>query len=252
MQGHSKFSIGILLFLMLWGGWSSPVYSQMPPNLKQFLESRSFPELISTYKRDRVSLITEGKRAKIIAAQPYRVEKGYRCQAFAGTQQENARRVAEQLRALQLDSVYVIYENSLYKVQIGNFDNRRDAEILLDKLRYSKVQGVWIVEADVHRPKSIEEQQAFQQQQLEEQQFEEQPGYYYAIQVFATNDQLKAAQLKEALARDLGQPVEAISQASSWKVLVGKFSNRSGAEEYLKKLKREKFADAWITQVPSP
>jgi hypothetical protein len=239
---------GALLILLV---GSNSGFSQMSPDLKQFLESRSFPELINTYKRDHISLFTEGKRAKIIAARPYTVEKGYRCQVFAGTQKENAENAADKIRALQLDSVYVTYSDAdgLYKVQVGNFDNRRDAEILLDKLRYAKVQGAWVVETDVHLPKSPEERQEYEAEQIKQQEIEQQPGFYYAIQVFATSDSLKAYQLKDVLDKDLNQPVDVINHESTWKVLVGKFPDRSSAEEYLRVLKRERFGDAWITQV---
>lgn len=230
--------------------WNQAGYSQMSSELKQFLESRSFQELINAHKKDSITLLTEGKRAKILASQPYTVAKGYRCQIFASAQKENADRIAEKVRALQIDSVYVIYSSdNLYKVQMGDFDNRRDAEVLLDKLKYAKVEGAWIVEAEVHVPKSPEERQEYEQEQQRQQQLEEQPGFYYTIQVFASSDSVKAYQLKDVLERDMKQPVEVVSQESNWKVLVGRFSDRSTAEEFLKILKRDKFGDAWITQV---
>jgi len=239
--------IGIFLLMCL---WNETGYSQMSPDLKQFLESRSFPDLINTYKRDKISLFTEGQRAKIIASRPYTVGKGYRCQVFASTQSESAEQVADKIRALDLDSVYVVYSNdNLYKVQIGNFDNRRDAEILLDKLRYAKVQGAWIVETDVHLPKSPEEVQEYEEEQIKQQEIEEQPGFYYAIQVFATGASVRAFQLKTELENNFTQPVEVLNHQSTWKVLVGKFPERSSAEEFLRVLKKGKFKDAWITQV---
>ena len=251
MKTKFKPVINIFVALLILLAVNNGGYSQMSPDLKQFLEGRSFPELINTYKREHISLFTEGKRAKIVAARPYTVEKGYRCQVFAGVQEENAEKAAEKVRVLQLDSVYVIYSDidKLYKVQIGNFDNRRDAEILLDKLRYAKVQGVWVVETDIHLPKSPRERQEYETEQVKQQEIEQQPGFYYAIQVFATGDSLKAYQLKNVLEKDINQPVDVVNHESTWKVLVGKFLDRSSAEEYLRVLKRDRFADAWITQV---
>ena len=252
MQTKTKFTLNIAVLFLFLFTWNQAGYSQMSSELKQFLESRNFSELINTYKRDKISLFTEGKRAKVLAARSYTVEKGYRCQIFAGAQKESADRVAGKMRALQMDSVYVIYSNdNLYKVQMGNFDNRRDAEVLLDKLKYAKVEGAWIVEAEVHRPKSPADRQQYQQAQQKQQELEERPGFYYAIQVFASSDSIKAFQLKDVLQRDMKQPVEVVSQESNWKVLVGQFVDRSSAEEFLKVLKRDKFSDAWITQVVS-
>lgn len=251
MQTQCKFLTKLFSLFLLVFLWNGTGYSQMSPDLKQFLESRSFPELINTYKKDQLSLFTEGQRAKAIASRPYTVGKGYRCQVFASTQLESAEQVAAKVRALEMDSVYVIhsFDDNLYKVQVGNFDNRKDAEILLDKLRYAKVQGAWIVETDIHVPRSPEEVQEYQEEQIKQQELEAQPGFYYAIQLFATGDSIKAFQMKTELENSFTQPVQVINHQSTWKVLMGKFTERSSAEEFLKALKKGKFKDAWITQV---
>jgi cell division septation protein DedD len=241
----------VLLFFRILSPIAIAQDSQIPGELKEFLESRSFPELIASHGQDQISVYIEGREVKAIAARPYTIEKGYRCQTFASADYANAYQAAEKARALKLDSVYVIESENLFKVQMGNFKDRRSAEILLDRLKYAGVKGAWIVETEVHIPKTAREMQAIEQQQMIRQQAAQTKNIYYAIQVLATNDLAKAEQLKATIENDYKQSAEIIRQESIWKVLVGRFSNRNEAESLLQILKRQNFSDAWITQVTS-
>ena len=222
-------------------------------HLKSFLENRGFLELIAKYKQEHITLKAEGKKAGRIAARPYRMGKGYRCQAFAGASLANAQQVAARLRSLNFDSVYVFKsERGLYKVQIGDFDNREGAVALLDRLRNAGVKNAWIVESDIRIAKSPDEKNAFEDQKNSKQrQFDLEQKFFYAIQVFATGDSLKALKLREVFQTETQNPAEVVREDSIWKVLIGRFKQRSEAEQLLKSLKRRRFVDAWITQVPA-
>ena len=236
-----------LLGIML--GYPRTGQAQIPPRLKQFLESRNFMELIEAYKQEKIAIVSKGNRIKREEARPFVIGNGFRCQVFAGALKNNAEQIAEQLRKLNMDSVYVIETPShLYKVQIGNFTTRRDAEIFLDRLRNAGVTDAWIVEADIHipkdepRPPAAEEPTPASEQELSQ-------SLYFTIQVFATNDSVKASRLKEKLQSQFDQPAVVAGQGSVWKVLVGKFTDRASAETFLQELRKRKFEDAWITQV---
>ena len=253
---HKKSLFGWLLLLGLICSPGSTLLAQgkMSADLKQFLESRSFPDLIASYKQDHLVLNNAGKRLKRIEAQPFTLANGFRCQAFAGYERDNAMKTADQVRALKLDSVYVIRtESDLYKVQVGNFQNKDDAYTLLQKLLKAGITGAWVVETDIHQQKSLEEQQAYQEktEQIARQEAAVQQSVYFAIQIFATNDSLKAAQLKELLGQEVSEPVTVVQQATIWKVVVGQFYDRASADEFLKVLKKRGYNDAWITQIAS-
>ncbi len=224
-------------------------YAQMSPRLKQFLESRNFHELIETYKQEKITLFTEGERVARETARPYTAGKGFRCQVFAGAREQNALQAAERLKTLNLDSVYVIETPShLYKVQIGNFQTRQEAEVFLDKLRNAGEKDAWIVPAEIHIPKKeaapspTPQSEPAAGQELSQQ-------LYFTIQVFATNDLLRAFQVKKKLQSEFNQPVEVAARGSIWKVLIGKFPDRPAAEKFLEDLRKNKYEDAWITQV---
>ena len=246
MQRSFFYSFQSCSYLVLMLAFSG--HAQVSSELKSFLDSRGFPELLTSYSQEQISLNSIGRQAKSVAAQPFTVQTGFRCQAFAGTGLGNAERVAEELRALQLDSVYVITTaENLYKVQIGNFIRREDAEALKEKLKTLGLVGVWVVDDNIHVNKpsaaSIEPQGSIANPP--------EPSLYFAIQIFATNDALKANELKTLIEQETGYPVDVVQQSSIWKVLVGKFNDREQAEAFLKTIKRDRYKDAWITQVVS-
>ncbi len=248
--------------------FSHPAFAQMSPELKEFLSSKSFPELIRTFEKDKVTVRAIGKRAETIAARDYTIGKGYRCQAFAGSQRENAEKVAADLRALNLGQVYMMQTpEGLYKVQIGDFSSRVEAEYLMQKLRYANIPGVWIVESDIHEPKvgggvtgtgepapAINNTaNAIQQPEPEPVELRPRPeiNIHYSIQVFATRSHEKALELQKKFETETNQPTRIVKQESIWKVMVGQFKSREEAEEYINTLAKRKFQDAWITQVVS-
>ncbi len=250
MKPQSSIDFKIIFLILICGVFPQIIAqeSEMSGDLKAFLKGRSFPELIAEHAQDHISIYIQGKEAKAIAARPYTIEKGYRCQIFAGADYANARQIFEKARELKLDSIYVIDSGNLFKVQMGNFAERRNAEILLDKLKYAGLSGAWIVETDIHVPKSQQTLEAITQRNVARQQAAPNKYSYYTVQILATKDLAKAEQLRRIVENDYRKPTELVSENSYWKVLIGRFSIRSEAEDFLRILKRKNFSDAWITQ----
>lgn len=234
--------VGVVLFLL--PGLFATATAQISPQLKQFLEQRDFLQLISSYGQEHITLTRSGETEQRLAAQPFTTEKGYRCQAFAGTDLANANRVAARLRALQLDSVYVIQTpQNIYKVQLGNFTMREDAEAMLATLREAHVEGAWVVETDIQSPRGAALPVGMPPAASAE------PQLFYAVQVIATNDSLKAYHLMDELKIQFHQPAQLVKQSALWKVLIGRFSERAAAEEFLSLMRKQRYEDAWITQL---
>lgn len=243
-----------LCFLVSGGTYSALAQSTSRENTDDIiatLAEHNFLELIQKYKKgDRITLVSNGRRQHRIETRPYRVEKGFRVQVFAGADFANARQVANRLKVLNLDSVYVVGpEAGLYKVQVGNFATRDAARDFNEKLRTAGINNAWVVEADVHTPKTPL-RSAGDTSSLATSPEGGKQGFYYAIQVFATRDYSKALQLRDAYQAETRHMTQVKQINSFWKVLIGKFDNRSDAEQLLQSLKR-RFGDAWITQVPA-
>jgi len=225
-----------------------PLLAQLPTELRETLESKPFDQLVRDHAEEFVVLKTEGVRADQIEALPYVSAKGFRCQVFASTQLDKAEETANRMRALDLGNVHVVSSTSgLYKVQVGDFEKRVDAEIMLDKLRNGGVSGAWVVETDIELPKSSAEIAAVA---------EKQKRYtlptnemHYTIQVFLTSEIRKANDIKEELEKEVSQPVIIVEDGSRWRVYVGKFPTRLAAEDFKKLLQKRQYKDAWIRQI---
>jgi hypothetical protein len=250
MLSLSKHDIGLKsifsIFLILTGLFilnsSTWAQSEMTPKLKEFLTRNDFMELIEKYGQDKISLTIKGVEQKKIEKRSYDLVQGYRCQVFAGAEYSNANEVADRIEALQLDSAYVVESSDLYKVQVGNFVERKDAQIMLDKLRYSGIEGAWIVETTVHVPKESRADQIKVASEIES-------GFYYAVQVFNTGHYDKAQNFKSDLERRFSEPVEIIQENDLWKIVVGRYNDHDSANSLLEQIRREGFTDAWITQI---
>ena len=241
----------ILIFLLpVMNGFSQSRTQPMDPQLKTFLESRRFPELLAKYKEDHIVLTVTGLNAYRVMTRNYEMQPGFRCQVFASASKESALKVAAQLRELVADSVYIIEDKPLYKVQVGDYQKRTTAEETMLMLQRSGFPGTWIVETEVRVAKSAEAKQQIAAKQSElADKFNAEMGYSYAIQIMATANKQNAEDLAARLRGEILQPVAVVSHRGIWKVLVGRFKNRQEAEYLLTQLKSNGYFDAWITQL---
>ncbi|MBD3287106.1 hypothetical protein GF359_10615 [candidate division WOR-3 bacterium] len=75
---------------------------------------------------------------------------GYRVQIFASSTNDGANKVASEARFKFTESVYVEYEAPYYKVRVGDYINKSDAEILKDKARNLGYSDAWIAQTEVN------------------------------------------------------------------------------------------------------
>ena len=166
------------------------------------------------------------------------MQDGYRCQVLPEHRCRAPKKSANQLKALNLDSVYVLQDESLFKVQVGNFQQRTDAEALLTQLQNAGYSGAWIIEGDVRVAKSEAEQQAIAEQENKlEQQFSSEQNYYYAIQVMATVDSEKAKQLSRDMELRTQQTGSGGSARQYMESIGRQFNSRTDAEQLFRELK---------------
>ena len=77
------------------------------------------------------------------------VPEGYRIQVLALTSMEAARAKKSAIESkLQLD-VYIDFDKPYYKMYVGNYTNRKDAEKALNMIKESGYPDAWIVKSKV-------------------------------------------------------------------------------------------------------
>jgi hypothetical protein len=224
-------------------GHYSEIFSQMSNDVRNFLWEKDFKELITEYAEEEVILRDLGDFKKRLELRSFTETNGYRVQTFAGSNKENADKMVSRLVQLNLDSVYVLEETGLYKVQIGNFTERLQAEKMLDLLRFQEISNSWIVGTIIHVPK----QPVIISDSISA--VKKPPSYYFAIQLFVTKNEESAKIFSEKFTRDSGDPSRLIKNGEFWKVISGRYTLDSKARERLGEIRSSGYPDAWITQL---
>ncbi len=245
-MNNSLFLRTMMIFLL--GAHLLGAQNTVQGRLKSFLWQRDFQELIRTYGEETVVLRDEGLVAEQKRLRSYVEIPGFRVQVFAGTNEQAARAQAHRLEALQLDSVYVVQEGGLYKVQVGNFRERREAEKMLDRLHFAGVDNAWIVATTIHWPKSKLSATAETTAPVSPMR-EMTPRF--AIQIFVTGSADKARRLSQAFAQKMGIKTRVLAQNGFYKVLAGDFTSEAEARTELERLHASGFPDAWVIQLPA-
>ncbi len=223
----------MFLILSFW----LPGYGQnpVPDPVMQYLKNRSFPQLIEQYGSQTIHLTLPSRRTRQLDSLPYQLQQGFRVQVIATKFAKVARRVFQQVQQLGVDSVYLVEETGLYKVQVGNFTQRDSARKMLDRLYYAGFKDAWIAPATIHLPKLVSSSAT--------------PLMYYAIQIFASRHEKEARKIQQQYAHQLNWPVWIERMDHLWKVLVGKFTEEATARQVLEKLRLQGWNEAWLTQV---
>ena len=74
---------------------------------------------------------------------------GYRVQVIASTVREEAEGVAEVVKGLFPVGVYIEYTEPFFKIRVGNFKTREEAEKMREELAGYGFEDAWIVETAI-------------------------------------------------------------------------------------------------------
>jgi len=97
--------------------------------------------------------VTEGRVVEGIIGHPVTGDNGsgtgracYRVQLLASTLKEEAESVLEVAKGLFSDNVYVEYSEPYYKIRVGDFSEKEDAELTRERANELGFVDAWIVE----------------------------------------------------------------------------------------------------------
>ncbi|GAB4340592.1 MAG: hypothetical protein Kow0037_26570 [Calditrichia bacterium] len=229
--------VRIILFSLF---LSLPLWSQNADRVREFLWKQPFDSLLKKFAEESVLLKDPGNAARREAARPYTTAPGYRVQVFAGKNGDAARQIAGQIRTVANDSVYILQENNLFRVQVGNFKDRMEALKMIDRLAYAGYSNAFVTSAVIHVPRHISPEKAPSSGESPEQ---------YAVQLFVTGSPEKANILKNEIEAAIPFPVKIIHQADFFKIVAGPFPTDAEARNALRQLQESGFKDAWVTQI---
>ncbi len=76
---------------------------------------------------------------------------GFRIQVFETSSSEKANSVFRKYKKKMVDSLYVIFDAPLYKIQYGNFSKKYEAENVKKKLIQKGFKNIWIVRSRIEQ-----------------------------------------------------------------------------------------------------
>jgi hypothetical protein len=163
--------------------------------------------------------------------------EGYRVQTFAGTDSINALVMVNNLRNALPDSVYFLKEDALFKIQLGDYLYRNDADMKVLDLRKDGFSGAWVVQRLVNIP--IKKDSSTGNESADKE-------YPFKIQVLVTADLEKAKSVAEQLQMQFNMESSYTENSSLYKVFLGKFITREEAEKVLANVRTNGYKDAWL------
>ncbi len=175
---------------------------------------------------------------------PFDHAAGFRVQVFAGA--DSIKAVQEKLQAAPAvgqDSVYLFRENGLFKVQVGDYPGRPQAEESRNRLKAVGFTGAWLVQREINIPRTVSTSTGGDMSRASL------PAGRFYIQLRATADQAKALDLAEQAAAAFSLSYKIIAAGQVYKVLLGPLPNRFETERRLTEVRNAGYPDAWIVEL---
>ncbi len=78
-------------------------------------------------------------------------QEGYRLQIFESSSVEETNRTLQKFERSLKDSVYMVFEAPLYKLRLGNFVTKKEAEKQKTNLNKKGYKNIWIVRSRIEQ-----------------------------------------------------------------------------------------------------
>jgi len=177
--------------------------------------------------------------------------EGFRVQIFAGIDTINALSARSQAARLVPDSVYLLNDKGLLKIQVGDYPYRFQADKIRDHFRREGFPGAWVIlrtilipfESDtVSVDDSVKSDIAMSAQSatnpVEQGKFK--------IQIIAIAAEGRAKEIVDKVKQIMNYPAFYEKSGNLYKVFLGYFKEESTAREALMKARASGYPDAWL------
>lgn len=175
--------------------------------------------------------------------------EGFRVQIFAGLDSVNAVLTAAQCRKATVDSVYSFRENGLFKIQVGDYQYRYQADSSNMSLRKNGFPGAWVVKRMIRlplNPADLVPAAPLLPAVQPDNTIRQINDGRYKIQVVATATIERAQSLVADLHGKYNTAVFYEKSGTMYKVFIGPFSGEAEARQILEKVRKSGYPDAWL------
>lgn len=209
--------------------------------LKEKLAAAGFDKVYAVPKKVYKKVIIEPSASEAVPADEktapavednFNKVIGYRVQVFAAKEKSNAEKIKSMASKDISERIYIVLaDDNLYKVQVGDYLSKIDAEKMRDKIKLlPNYSDAFVQSSYVFYDKSVS------------------TGEYY-IQVGAFSTLESADDFIAKKLKDLGYSnAAAFNENNLFKVLIGGYKTNQEALDIKDKLKNDGFEGSWIIQ----
>ena len=170
--------------------------------------------------------------------------EGFRVQVFAATDSVNARSTRNELMSMVEDSVHFFPEKGLYKIQVGDYQWRYQADAMKTQMRQNGYPGAWVIQRMIIIPAATADTTITPIEQMT--QSEPQDSGKYKIQVIVTGSRTRADEIMQQMRTQIESPVFSEQSGNLYKVFVGPFTDEAEARAQLARVRSLGYSDAWL------
>lgn len=242
------YKFGFLLFVLLifWGCSSQVAFTtKKAANVDSvlFYQSQDLPDpfidTILSQPGDSATLTATLFPPPPTIQDSLRQVDGFRVQVFAGLDSMRAETMKSQVSELLPDTIYILKENGLYKIQVGDFLYRNVADSVQRQLTINSISGTWVVAKKIYPGGELSTTDIEVVKPIVE-------DYKFKIQIVVTSDEARAMALVQSIQQQFALPAFYIQSDNLYKVFLGKFRSREEANPVLQQVRQEAYPDAWL------
>lgn len=176
--------------------------------------------------------------------------EGFRVQIFAGADTINALSTRSQAATMVTDSVYLLEDQGLLKVQVGDYPYRYQVDKIRDQFRREGFPGAWVILRTILIPyeaASTDDTITVADTVIAPQPMEKSVVEgNFKIQIIATGSEERAKEIVENLKQTMNYQAFYEKSGNLYKVFVGYFKEENTARDALDKIRAGGFPDAWL------
>jgi hypothetical protein len=171
--------------------------------------------------------------------------EGFRVQIFAALDSIHALNTLYNCKPLVKDTLYLIYEKGLYKVQVGDYPFRPQADSANTFLKNNGYPGAWVVRRNIFIPVVNSSDIAVKHDEKIEEKKLTATGKY-RIQLIVTSLEEKARLIAAEMRHSKNYNTTYIKVGEVFKVFIGPFQDETEARAVLQEVKKSGYPDAWL------
>ena len=177
--------------------------------------------------------------------------EGFRVQVFAGIDTINAMSMRSQAARIVSDTVYLLKDAGLLKIQVGDYPYRFQADKVRDQFRREGFPGAWVILRTIRIPIEIDNTAAEPAIQADTTVVEQSTTQVstegrFKIQIIAISAENRAREIVDHVKQTMNYPAFYEKSGNLYKVFVGYFMNEATAREALTKVRSSGYPDAWL------